>query len=207
MNSRSKLMTPFSAASMETRMLRVYWNDGLLDLLVGAALLLLGIAWRYDLVALGPIAPALLVSLWKPIRAKWIDPRIGYVEFTESRERETRRFLVSTLLLGGVMLMLGVSMYFFVIGRETPPVHMVAGLPAILLSVLAFLTAMVTRLIRLGVYGLLLLLSGIGVVASDARPEAAMLASGVVIFITGIVLLTRFFRTTSQFNEESGEEG
>lgn len=199
-------MSPFSAASMETRMLRVYWNDGLLDVLMGAGLLSIGIAWRFDLVALGPIAPALLAILWKPLRAKWIDPRIGFVEFTEDRNQESRRFVVSTLLLGVGMLILGVGLYFYAPARGAVPVNLVAGLPAMLLSVLAFLSAMVTRLIRLGLYGLLLLLTGMAVVVTDSRPEAAMLATGVVIFITGAVLLTRFFRATSLSQEGSGED-
>ena len=200
-------MTPISATSMETRMLRTYWNDGLLDLMVGLGILCIGIAWRYDLVAMGPIAPALLASFWKPLREKWITPRIGYVEFSEARQEKTKGFFVSSILLGVGMLGLGISVYFYVTAHELPPVHFVAGLPAILLSLLAFLAAMGTQLIRFAIYGLILLSSGLGVVATDSRPEGAMLLSAAVMFVVGVVLLVRFFKKNPLSGVDPAGEG
>ena len=85
--------------TLEGRLFRRYWDDGLLDLLVGVGVLLIGIGWVCDQVALAAFTPALLVPLWRPLRARLVEPRLGAVEFADKRVRRQRRHALG--LVGG----------------------------------------------------------------------------------------------------------
>ena len=71
------------ANQLEIALFRSYWDDGLLDLLCGFGLLLIGLGWALDQVALAAALPALLVPLWGPLRRSLVEPRAGFVEFSQ----------------------------------------------------------------------------------------------------------------------------
>ena len=58
------------AQTLEERMFARYWGDGALELLSGVGLLLIGIGWLVDQVALAAVVPAVLVPLYQPVRAR-----------------------------------------------------------------------------------------------------------------------------------------
>src|SRR5210317_1625377 len=86
---------------IENRVYRAYWNDGLLDVFAAVGVLLIGFAWTFDFVVGGAITPALLVPLWGPFRQRFIEARLGLVEFSDERERTNRGRLRLVFLLAG----------------------------------------------------------------------------------------------------------
>ena len=81
-----------STNDVERKAFRSFWNDGLLDLMVGLVILLIGISWWQDIAVMGAIFPAVCASMWYPLRRRLVEPRMGYVEFSGSRELKVRSF-------------------------------------------------------------------------------------------------------------------
>ena len=80
---------------------RVYeacWQDGSIDLFAGVAAAGIGVAWIFDLVVMGPIAPALAIPLWVAFRRRVIEPRLGHVRFDSSRRRRLKRAHVVSVI-------------------------------------------------------------------------------------------------------------
>jgi len=186
---------------MESKLIKTYWNDGLIDILLAAGLIIMGIFWQLDLVVGGVIAPPVLVSLWVPIRRKVIDPRLGYISFSEEREQKTRGFLLIMGLVGILAFLFLVAGFFFAADFGSSRLNWVAALPAALLATPVFATGLLIKSRRFFYYAGVLLLSGIAVVVTDSRPGAAFLFAGVVVLIFGIRLMNTFFKATKHSPE------
>ena len=192
------------AEPLESRLFRHYWDDGLLDLFAGVAVVGIGIFWAFDLVALGAIVPAVLVPFWYPLRRALVEPRAGLVEFSDTRTGRNLRLGIGSALLGLAMLAVFTMLYFRVApdpGTLLPLV--IAGVPAFLLGLLAAMAGLGLGLPRFLVYAGLLCVCGIGVVLADARPEVAMIAGGIMMVLSGAWLLGRFLRLDVEDGEAS----
>jgi len=188
---------------IENRVYRAYWNDGLLDVFAAVGVLLIGIAWTFDFVVGGAITPALLVPLWGPFRQRFIEPRLGMVEFSEKRERTNRNRLLLVILLGIGAFALVVSLYVL---RDRlalePSVSIIAGLPALLLAIPAALTAMLVSTGRFLVYAALLLVAGGVGAISGWEPGPILVSAGIPILIIASTVLLRFVRNNPIANED-----
>lgn len=181
--------------AIESRVYRAYWNDGLLDVFAAVGVLAIGISWSFDAVVAGAVTPALLVPLWGPFRQRFIEPRLGTVEFSDARERTNRERLRLVLLLGVGAFALGVSLYFL---RDRlaldPDVSLIAGLPAFLLAVLAALTALLVSTGRFLAYAALLILAGAIGATSGWEPGLILVSAAFPMLLVAIAVLLRFFR-------------
>ena len=188
--------------SVEPKMIRTFWRDGLVDILLGLGLLLIGIAWQVDLVVLGAIAPALLIPLWQPIRNKFIEPKLGYVDFTQEREQKNQRFLIGMAIGGVFTLSLGVALYFF--ARQVAPtgIQWIAALPALLLAAPVFAIGVILKSARFFAYAGVFMLAGFTVAATQGRPGIGLLVPGIIILLWGVTLMVRFFKSVKQATEE-----
>jgi hypothetical protein len=157
--------------------------------------LLIGIAWTFDFVVGGAITPALLVPLWGPFRKRFIEPRLGMVEFSEKRERTNRSRLLLVILLGIGAFALVVSLYLLRnrLALE-PSVSFIAGLPALLLAIPAALTAMLVSTSRFLVYAVLLVAAGGIGAMSGWEPGPILVSAGIPILIIASTVLLRFVR-------------
>lgn len=179
--------------TIENRVYRAYWNDGLLDLFGAIGLVAIGISWTFDFVVAGAITPALLVPLWTPCRQRFIEPRLGMVEFSDARERTNKNRLRLVFLLGFGTFALGVGL-FFLRGKLAldPDISLIAGLPALLLAVLAALTALLVSTARFLAYAALLAIAGAVGAAMGWEPGRILLSAGIPILLCAIVVLARF---------------
>ena len=189
--------------AIENRVYRVYWNDGLLDVFAAVGVLLIGIAWTFDFVVGGAITPALLIPLWGPFRQRFIEPRLGMVEFTEKRERTNRSRLLLVILLGIGAFALVVSLYLLRnrLALE-PSVSFIAGLPALLLAIPAALTAMLVSTGRFLVYAALLVISGGGGANTGWEPGPSLVSAGIPILIIASTVHLRFVRNNPIATED-----
>ena len=180
----------------ERGMYRASFDDGLLDLFSGLGLALVGLAWLFDLVALGAVAPALLLPFWPLARRRITEPRTGFARFREERvalERKKHLGLVATCCL---FLAAAVGGWFAVRGViRASAAHLVAGLPAFLLAIGAVLAGVILGLGRFGFYAFLLLCAGAFVIREDLDPGWSILGGGVAILLCGLGLLARFVAT------------
>lgn len=187
----------FAAKSpIETKIVRMFWNDGLLDLLSGAGVLFIGISWLWDWHVMGAIAPALLVPLWKPIRQRFTEPYLGLVEFSDRQQFRNRSFLVVAIVLGILSLILATTLYFAVVKQsiDFDLKRIVQGLPTGLLGLMAIMTGTATSLNRFYAYGGLLMMLGMAAVILQSGPAWPLIVGGAVILLSGGVVMQRFLK-------------
>lgn len=195
---------------IEARAFRAYWEDGLLDLLCGFALLAVGAGWWWHYAVVSAVVPALLVPLWAPLRRVLVLPRAGFVEFSRTRQVKTLRGLTTIFILCLAVFLLGVGTFLYLkANRSTGSMpglsSAIAGLPAALLGIGALVVARLTEARRFDGYGLLLLLLAGVTIGFQSGPAMPMLAGGAVVALSGSVRMTRFVRAAAVF-EEGGED-
>jgi hypothetical protein len=182
--------------SLERRLYQHYWDDGLLDIFSALGVFLIGVFWLRDLPPAAAIVPALLVPAWQPTRRRLVEPRLGFVEFSDERERLNRRRLRLTLYLGIAAMIVALELYF---ARKAlpaePAMQLVAGLPAILLAAPAAVTAILIARPQFLVYAVVLLTAGFAGALSGWSPGAIMVAAGAGMFVIAATIFARFLHT------------
>jgi len=186
-----------SKSQVERRIVRRYWDDGLLDILAGVVTLLIALAWHFELVPLGALAPVVVIPFWKPMRAWITEPRLGHVELSDAQEGRYRSFLRWSCGIGCVTFLAAVLTYFFVVTmeRDTPQQQWVAAIPAWAFAMLALLTSLVILVRRFVGYAAIFLVLGICVVAQGYEPEFAMFVGGSAVTVIGLLRLLAFVRS------------
>lgn len=185
----------WTTGSLEKRVFRSYWEDGLLDLFAALGVLIVGVSWAFDFPVGGALAPALLIPLWGPIRQRVIEPRLGRVEFTDDREHRTRATLRAAIYVGLGVLALAILAY---LGRDRigalGAAGLSAGLPAVLLAIMAVLAAILIASPRFVLYAGVLVTAGVAGALQGLEPGRILLEAGAFILCVAVFLLTRFFR-------------
>lgn len=187
----------FSKSRVERRIVRTYWDDGLLDILSGIVVVLIGIAWHFDLVPLGAVTPAMVVPFWKPLR-RWItQPRLGHVEFLDAQTERYRSFLIWSFWIGCLTFCFSILFYFYVANTEQPISleHWSPAIPAWLIAFALMLVSMVVLVRRFIYYTALFCLLGLLVAVFDQRPEVAMLVGGGAMIVGGALRLLAFIHS------------
>ena len=183
---------------IETQAYRTLWEDGLLDIVVGAGVVGLGVSWITGFAIYGAILPALLVPVWQASRKRIIEPRMGYVEFSRERQAQERRGLSVLVLLGALTLTLGVVAFLRLRGNPSEqsdllPV-LIPALPAALLGVGGALVGLLFAIRRFLTYAMLLFVGAAVGAGLGAWPGWHFVVPGLVILSVGVTLLAQFLR-------------
>jgi len=179
-----------------------YHEDGLLDLLIGLAVLLGGLYMLVDLdIPLGGVWVVLWLPIWLSARKTITSRRLPNVEVPNEQYVGLMRaavFVVFTLVLlvfAGSLLLLGHS-------SGLVPSWFVSGLREHLTLVLGLIGAFVmtiagwlSGLNRLFAYALLTALGFAGTYWLQAPAGLAVAVAGGVVMIWGFVMLSRFVRS------------
>jgi len=182
-----------SMREFESIAFRSFWNDGLLDLMVGLVVLMVGIFWWQDVAVLGAIFPAICASMWYPLRKRLVEPRMGYVEFSGDRELKVRSFRHGLIAFFTGTAAFGAVVYLLWNGDVLPgPTAWIAGFPLVLIGIPAVFFALFTNCRRFAVYALVLFLAGVEVIIQGWDPHVGLIASGVFITAVGLVILVQF---------------
>jgi hypothetical protein len=174
-----------------------------LDILAGTGVFLIGLAWQFDLVALGAVAPAILIPFWKPLRAWITEPRLGYVELSRGQQRRNKSFVLVSVVVGTIVLLAGIAGYVAVVGGARDHLGALsAALPALIVAVLSLSVSIITRVLRFVQYALALGVFGIAVVELDQEPGWALIAGGLVAVLGGAATLYYFVSHYPETSEE-----
>lgn len=192
--------------TVESALFRSYWDDGLLDLLCGVGLLGIGIGFETDYFIFSVMMPALLTVLWRPLRARVVEPRSGYVRFTQSRRRRTTRGLQLTTALGVMAFILAVALFPVLRSRGSTPlvVQLVPGLPAALVAVGFSLGGLLTGARRFQYYAVALVVAAILTIFLGGNPGPPLAAVALLVVATGTVLLGRFLKYSRDYLQIEG---
>ena len=173
--------------------------DGLIDLFIGLGLASIGILWLWfePVAGLAGVFAAVVAWALVPIRRRIVEPRVGYVRWTAPRLKWERKQLWLLFGLGSAALLTGVGLVLSIVngdGDTSGDRNVVAGLPAVLLAIGAFVLAATSGFKRLWGYGAVLLSAAIVTILIEAGPGGSLLAAGAAIGVVGVVLLSRFLR-------------
>lgn len=180
--------------SMEREAYRAYWSDGIVDLYLAASLLFIGAMWTWvnDLSGIAGILPAVFVAPMLAARKRFVEARLGHVEWRPDRRRWERRNLLVLLAAGMGLLLLGVAGYLIVAPARSDSPQLAPGILAWLLTLLALGLATLLDARRMLLYAAVLASGGALVVLLQAEPGWPMLACGAVATIIGLAMLRRF---------------
>lgn len=182
-----------SIESLEKGAFRAFWNDGILDIMLGLVVLILGLSWWQDVAVLGAVFPAICASMWVPLRRKLIEPRMGFVEFSGPREIKVRTFLFGLAAFFTGTTLLGAVIFFMWNSDVLPrPADWVAGFPLLLIAVPAIFFALFTQCKRFFVYAFVLVMCAIELIYQGWDPHVGLMASGGFMLVSGSYILLRF---------------
>lgn len=178
------------------------WDDGLIDLFVGVACVLMSVLWVFLDAVYGSLVAPVMVPLWAAARKHFSEPRIGVVKFGEERVRTQNSRLLG--LFGVGVTIFAIAILLFVLRADDAATtsrnidaNLAAGLPAALLALPVALVAVIFDLKRFLAYALVLLVSAIPVIVLDLHPGWAFLPAGLAGIWQGAILLKRFRRKYS----------
>jgi hypothetical protein len=181
--------------TLEKQVYRSYWHDGLLDLFGAVAVLAIAASWIVDLPVFGAMVPALLVPLWGGLRQRVTEPRLGLVEFSDERERRNASRLSAVVVLGIGAFALLLALYFARARFSLPSADsLVAGLPAMLLALLAIITAFLVATMRFLIYAALLATAGIVGAIGGLDPGYILFMAAVPMLVIALLVFIRFLR-------------
>ncbi|MDJ0655081.1 MAG: hypothetical protein QNJ40_13045 [Xanthomonadales bacterium] len=178
--------------NLERRVFRTYWEDGLLDVMAAVGVLIIGLFWLRDLPVAAAIVPALMVPIWSPLRQKLIEPRLGLVEFGDQRTSRNARNLRWVMYGGIATLVLFLELYFLRDSLTLPGTTFIAGLPAMLLGVLAVLTAALIGSPRFLGYAAILVVAALAGAVRGWTPGLILTVSGGAMLVIASTTLVRF---------------
>jgi len=193
-------------AGSDRELFRSYWDDGLVDLLFGVALLVAGIGWTSSLGVLAVIQAPLWVILWAPLRRRFVEPHAGFVEFSVGRRRRNSRALLWSVSLGVTVLVL-YGLAALVLPRTADGFltrRLVQGLPAMLVALGAIQAGLLLGAVRFGAYAVGLALAAVVTVVLSSGPAVPLVVGGLGVTGAGATLFGRFLRSSREFEESSG---
>ncbi len=188
-------MAPTDLEDLEREAYQDSFSDGIIDLTIGLSLASIGIVWLWivSLPGLAGVLPAVFAWALVRMRARILEPRLGYVRWRAPRLRWERRQLIffTGLLLAAFLLGNGV-MFAIGDGDTLWAQGIVPGLPAFVLGIGALVVAATAGFRRLWAYGVVLVAASVVTILAETNPGGSLLASGAIIGGVGGVLLSRF---------------
>ncbi len=174
------------------------YADGIFDLFLGVSLIWIGVAWLWlpDLAGMAGVFPAILIAPVIKMRKQLVEPRIGYVKWSDARESQERRTLTQMLAFGVLMLAVGVGVFFLTTQTDADTdvlATVVPALPAWLLGIGAALFGFVSGVGRALWYAAILGVAGGVTIWLDQGPGLGLFVSGVLITLIAVTMVISFF--------------
>jgi len=181
-------------STLEREAYRTAWSDGIVDIYVGVSLLFMGAMWTWvpGMAGLSGLLPAVLVLPMLSLRRRFVEDRLGHVEWRPARRGWERRNQSVLLAAGLGLFLLAIVASLALGGGVTGDRSLAPGIMAWLLAVLALGLAFLLDARRMVLYAAVLAAGGVVVVLLEADPGWPMLAGGAVATGVGVAMLRRF---------------
>ena len=201
------MSTTSDLKKLEQKTYLAYYQDGLLDLIIGAIILGLGMKEVID-SSIWNIAAILLIIAYVPLKRGITFPRLGYAKFKVQRGG-INLLVVGGVILGVLMLMV-VGMLLLLRTNGSTSSRLVPWIrenPLMFYGVLGFVgfgvIGMLNGLKRLFVYALLSVLLMMGGHFLGLPNSVPFLVLGGVILFIGIFLLIGFMHNNPAIKEDN----
>ena len=183
---------------LEQRAYLSYQQDGLLDLIIGFAILALGLNEAMD-TTIWTFVTLMLIIAYVPLKKRITFSRIGYVEFNVKRRR-LNMFVVSAVIILVLVLLL-VGMLVVLLPSNTSPSALLLGIrqsPLMLYALLGFLgfglAGLISGIRRLYVYALLSVVITLSAHLLNLPIYVPFLVFSGIVLTIGTIYLVRFLR-------------
>ena len=183
---------------LEQRAYLSYQQDGLLDLIIGFAILALGLNEAMD-TTIWTFVTLMLIIAYVPLKKRITFSRIGYVEFNVKR-RGLNMFVVSAVIILVLVLLL-VGMLVVLLPSNTSPSALLLGIrqsPLMLYALLGFLgfglAGLISGIRRLYVYALLSVVITLSAHLLNLPIYVPFLVFSGIVLTIGTIYLVRFLR-------------
>jgi hypothetical protein len=184
--------------NLEQKTYLAYHQDGLLDLIIGAGILCMGINEATDSTIWSLIAIMLIIA-YVPLKRRITFARIGYVKFNVKR-RGMNMQVVGAMIMTVLVLLL-VGMLLLMRSDSSQSSNLILWIrkgPLLLYALLGSigfgLAGLITGIRRLFIYALLSMVIMSGAHLLNLPIYAAFLLFGGTILVTGTILLVSFLR-------------
>ena len=176
---------------IQRRVYMSYFQDGLWDICLGIFLVSWGLSVTFDFAAvMGGIWVA-AYFLILGVKRLVTYPRAGYIKIAEARRQQ-----IKIVILGVVLFLLGLSVFFLFMADSRPAwfseyfMFMFGTMFAVVIFILGYWW----RVIRWYVYAIIVFLAFVTHQWLDISLNISFLVPGGIIALSGIVLLIRFLR-------------
>jgi hypothetical protein len=189
------------SASPERRLFQAYWDDGTLDLVVGAAVALIGVGYVVEQLLAEIVVVPLGIVAWMVLRARVVEPRAGYVKLSRSRRERSTRELAATVGVGIGMMVFCAALALKLRTGDADLARWVGGLPALLVALPVLIAGALIRAPRFSAYAAAFVLGAVACVPTGFGPGVPLMVGGAVMGAVGATLLARFLAGARAFRE------
>lgn len=183
-------------AGLERRTWRYLGDDGLGEVLLGAALLCFGLGMVAEWSLLAAIGPAVCVMNFQPLRRLLIQPRRGVVRLRAERRRFLKGAMAKLVALQCVLVLAGIGAWM-VMESESWRARLEDAMPLLVMLPFPLLVAVIGLWLdvpRLLAHAGLLAAAVVACFLAGAEEGWALLIGAGALAAHGAWLLTRFFR-------------
>jgi hypothetical protein len=202
-------MQEIDLTQVERDIFRDYLQDGLLDLVMGAYFLLIGLALAGGVIAAFLAAVIFVPFLHRALKRRFTYPRTGYVELREGDPGPAPRIILGSLLLGLIVLVV-VLIAVDAIGDPAQwyrwmPIPWGIWLAGILLGL-----GVAVRLVRYYILAFIALVAGpffssLSLPGKLENLGLFLVAAGAALLVWGLVIFLRFLRQHPLAEEGTGD--
>jgi hypothetical protein len=183
--------------SVEKRILRHFWADGLVDLFLGTGLLLAGLLWLSGFAVFVPLVPAGLLPLWVIARTRITRPRAGHIRFSKQQIDDTRTGLNIAGVVGFALLTLFGTLFIILrddAGMSSGIESLVIGLPMLIIATSLLVARIAFGLPRFFIHAIVAAAAGLLGVVASIDPGLQFCGAGLTISVVGMSVFVRFLR-------------
>lgn len=175
-----------------------FHKDGLIDIAIGLGVLIFGLGILVDLAWLAAILPINIVILWKPVKKAFTAPRIGPDDQELLDNAGIRKTLA--LISGLLWLLLGSGLALFLalsvgnvstVTRDLMRAYFEPGF-GVFLAIVMSTVGLILSVQRFYLYSLLTLLIFLGIYFLQSSLPIALVLTGSVIILAGLVISLQF---------------
>ncbi len=187
--------------------------DGLLDIGIGSAFLLAGLAFLLDMVAVTGGFFFVIFLLIVGLKKKVVYPRIGYVEH-KGMSAKTQKLILLLVIVGFVFFVLGAIVFMLVSnGQHKETIDSIirnygAIVIGLVISLIIFLVGRIFKVVRFYLYSILVFGAFLAIrfINYDSIIPASFFVCGGVILSIGVVMFISFINKYPKLDGSEGVE-
>ncbi|MFH1701157.1 MAG: hypothetical protein ABIE07_11280 [Candidatus Zixiibacteriota bacterium] len=190
---------------IEKKFYLAFHQDGIWDLSIGLALMGAAICMVTDYPEIAAIFPVLAIIMIPSLKKSFIHPRLGYVKFSEAREKKEKGNISALAKLFSLTAVLGMVVFYAYTGNDDWQLWLKSlGLIPLgtTLAIIATALGFLYEIKRCHLYSVLVFATFFIGHNMNLRPATDFFIIGLILSLIGLVLFLRFIGNYSKPTRE-----